>query len=259
MGPPKVFSTFEYEIENSVEETFEIILNAIKQIYSGKKVKTKKDKWGMYFTAQTGGKNPIFFVVEVFKDGDGTYLRLRIGSFPQTDTMGDIVTQEYHADVLNRIIKISFKKIRIRDYKKIFTCPMCGSRKKEESRFCPDCAVNYWADAQDAQSEYIQSFLIENIYKSESKLVEKIDSNLDTIVKLTKKTPEEIKEVNEADEATVHTPIYEQAPQTQMLEEIFHCSQCGAYVDEKYQLLFLKGYDIECTWCGFVIKRKYAK
>lgn len=256
MGPPKVFSTFEYEIENSVEETFEIILNAIKQIYSGKKIKRKKDKWGMYCTAQTGGKNPIFFSVEVFKDGDGTYLRLKIGSFPQTDDLGDIVTQEYHADVLNRIIKISFNKIRIRDYKKIFTCPICGSRKKEESRFCTDCSDKYWAEAQDEKSEYIQSFLIENIYKTESKLAEKIDESLDTIVQLTEKKVEEPEEDEEVD---IGLPSYGETPKTPMLEEIFHCPRCGAYVDEKYQLLYKKGYDIECDWCNFIIKRKYSK
>jgi len=245
---PKIFSTFEYEIENNFEETFEIIKDTIQQMYIGKKIKTKEDKWAKHFQAQSTGSNPIFFIVECFKDGEGTYLRIKIGSFPQTDEEGNVHTQNYHYEVLNRILNLITSKLRIMYDKKILTCPICGKKKGEAARFCNACSDKYWSSALDETSEYIQSYLVENVFKSEAEFREKIGKGVDETVKIEASYPP-----SEFEDSIDETPT------TEMLGEIMNCPNCGAYIEDKYQLLYKKGYDIYCKWCNFVIKKKYSK
>ena len=247
MTLPKIFSTFEYEIENDFEETFEIIKDTIQQMYVGKKIKTKEDKWAKQFHAQSSGSNPIFFIIECFKDGEGTYLRMRIGSYPQTDEEGNVYTQNYHYDVLNRILNLITSKLRIMYDKKILTCPICGKKKAQDARFCNECADVYWSSALDETTQYVQSFLLENIFKTEEQLRAKMEEGVDETVNIGEDSS------SESDEA-----MYER-PTTEMVDEIINCPKCGAYIEDKYQLLYKKGYDIYCEWCNFVIKKKYSK
>ncbi|MHA1785910.1 MAG: hypothetical protein ACTSVY_01045 [Candidatus Helarchaeota archaeon] len=254
MGLPKVFSTFEYEIENPHDETFKIIKDTIQQVYIGKKIKSKKDKWGFYFKTQTSSNNPIFFGVECFKDGVGTYLRLKIGSHPQKDKDGNVSTQTYHYDVLNRILKFTASKLRIIQDKKVLTCPLCGKRKDPDARFCSLCADDYWSQAADETSQHLQSFLIENVFKSESRFKQKINTPLNETVKVDE--DENTDTMSSSDEEP--EPITE-VSNVELIDEILNCPRCGAYIDEKFQLLYQKGYDIYCEWCNFIIKKKYKK
>ncbi|NHI93317.1 MAG: hypothetical protein EAX96_12535 [Candidatus Lokiarchaeota archaeon] len=253
MTLPKIFSTFEYEIENPFGDTFEIIKDSIQQLYVGKKIKTKEDKWAKYFKAETSGSNPIFFIVECFKDGDGTYLRMKIGSFPQTDEEGNVLTQNYHYEVLNRILNLISSKLRIIHNKKILTCPICGKKKAEDARFCNECSDQYWSSALDETSQYIESFLVENVFESKAKLRAKIEQGVDETVVIGKLDEELLDESSDLDQNM------DDLPKTELTDEIINCPKCGAYIDEKFQLLFLKGYDIHCKWCNFLIKKKYNK
>lgn len=248
MTLPKIFSTFEYEIENDFEESFEIIKDTIQQMYIGKKIKTKEDKWLKNFKTQSGGNNPIFFIVECFKDGEGTYLRMKIGSYPQTDEEGNVFTQNYHYDVLNKILNFITSKLRIIYDKQILSCPICGKRKPEDARFCNECSDAYWSSALDETSQYIESYLVENIFKSKANLQEKMGKGVDETVKINVSSPSSEFE-NSIDEA----------PTTETPDEIVNCPKCGAYIDDKFQLLHKKGYDIYCEWCNFVIKKKFSK